>query len=451
MMDVPQTRYATARDGTSIAFATIGTGPVDILVSHPGISHLEVYWEWPGYGRFVRGLADGGRVILFDKRGVGMSGPTLRDPDLETRVGDIIAVLDEVGSAGAVLFGWGEGAAAAAMLAATNPERIEALVLYAPAVRFLAAPDFPGADRAVLEDDDRRLVASWGDEAAVDFFLHSYCGIRDEALIADPAMRRWGARIQRFACSPDAYLAFDRVFMETDARAILPAVRVPTLVLEASCHAPDPWSREVAARVTGAHFETIERPQWPVWVDASEAFGARVRRFLVELRREEADLDRVLATVLVTDIVDSTRTAAELGDARWRELVNEHDRIARATVARYRGEYVDSRGDGMLATFDGPARAVRCARALAEALRPLGVEVRAGAHIGEVERVDHGIAGLALHTAARVAARAGAGEVWTSSTVKDLTAGSGLLFEDAGDHELKGVPGRWRLYRVVDV
>jgi class 3 adenylate cyclase len=450
-MNVPETKYATAADGTSIAYSTYGTGPLDILVSHPWLSHLEVYWEWPGYGRFIRGLAEGARVILFDKRGVGMSGPTLRDPDLETRVGDILAVLDAAVAPRPVVFAYGEGAASACMLAATFPGRVDALVLYAPVVWYPKGSDSPdGIDHgAEWEAQDRLLFANWGSEAGVETFLRSSAALTDPALIADPTMRRWGARFQRYACSPDALRAFERVFSETDARHMLPAVRVATLVLEGSYESPDPWARDVAARIPTSRLEVIERRQWAPWVDDSEAFGQHLRRFLGALHDDEAGLDRVLATVLFTDIVNSTSTAAGMGDARWRKLIEEHDRVARTTVSRFRGANVESRGDGVMATFDGPARAVRCARAIAEGLQPLGLEIRAGAHTGEIEVAGGRAQGVAVHIAARVAARAEAGEIWASATVKDLTAGSGLVFEDLGEHELKGVPERWRLYRVA--
>ena len=458
-MDTPRTRYAVTADGANIAYSTCGVGPIDILVVHPWLSHLEVYWEWPGYGRFIRGLADGARVILFDKRGVGLSDPIVRTPDLETRMEDAHAVLDAVGSTRTSIFGWGEGAALAAMFAATYPDRCAALILYSPHMRMRPAPDFPWADdeETFLRRDDA-MIDAWGDESRAEVFLREGCAIDDPADLRDEDLRRWSAKLQRYACSPGAFRTYERVFLETDARGVLPSIHVPTLVLSqdppderpADEHSSDwPVAQDVASRIAGARLEGLGRRHWVVWMGDAEEFGRRTHAFLEPLRREEAELDRILATVLFTDVVDSTATAAVMGDEKWRELLAEHDRIAKGLIGRYRGTYQKSTGDGLMATFDGPARAVRCAQAFVEAVKPLGIEVRTGAHTGEVTFGDNDLTGIGVHVAARVAALAGTSEVWASSTVKDLTAGSGLTYEDAGEHELKGVPDRWHLYRVT--
>ena len=270
-------------------------------------------------------------------------------------------------------------------------------------------------------------------------------------MVGDEDFLSWTTTYFRQSASPGAAMALNRMWYAIDIRDVISAVGVPTLILNRTSAILNPVeeTRYLAERMPAAEYVELPGADHLPWVGDQDALLQHVERFVSSTRDEEAELDRVLATVLFTDIVDSTATAAVMGDAKWRKLIDEHDRLTKAIVARYRGEYVESTGDGLLATFDGPARGVRCAQALAEAVKPLGVEIRAGAHTGEITHVEHGVAGLGVHVAARVAAMAGANEVWTSSTVKDLTAGSGLTFEDAGDHELKGVPDRWRLYRVV--
>jgi class 3 adenylate cyclase len=370
---------------------------------------------------------------------------------------DVRAVLDAAGSRRTVLWGAGpDGGALCAMFAATYPERVAALAFWNAAARTAWAPDYPwGGTPEVFEAFDDAVERAWGsDELAPD--LMRVVGI--PSLADDPEARRWFAKACRAMGSPGDVLAFDAMWNEIDFRSILPSIRVPTLCLYEDETGADGTTEAglsnggyefLAHGIAGARSVKLPAGDFPPWTSNTVAAVGALRDFVASVRQQEADLDRVLATVLFTDIVDSTGTAAAVGDAKWRGLIDEHDRLARAVVERFRGEHLESRGDGVMATFDGPARAVRCARALGDALRPLGLEIRAGAHTCEVERVEHGIAGIGVHVAARVAARAGAGEVWASSTVRDLTAGSGLRFEDRGEHELKGVPDRWRLYRVV--
>ncbi len=452
-MNLPQTRYARSHDGAYIAYQVFGQGEVDLLWISPWFTHLELLWEYPPVERFYREMASFARVILLDQRGAGLSDRSRGLPDLETRVDDVRAVLDAVGSARTILWGAGpDGGALCAMFAATYPERVPVLAFWNAWAKAMRSDDYPfGALRADEDAVHALLAEGWGlEERTAE--ITAALGAPRFAAAADPAAIRWVAKTCRGMGSPGDILAFDRMWEEIDFRAVCPTIRVPAIAIYRD-EPDDPNAvagyLDLAARIPAAATARLEPDDMPPWVgDGASAVGA-LRSFVRAARDEEASLDRVLATILFTDLVDSTATAAELGDTRWRALINEHDHIVRGIVARYRGDYVESRGDGLLATFDGPARAVRCARAIGEALRPLGLEIRAGAHTGEIERVEHGIAGLGVHIAARVAARAGANEIWTSSTVKDLTAGAGLVFEDRGEYELKGVPDRWRLYRVA--
>ena len=441
MTIVPETRWATTVDGLSIAYQDFGKGPITLLVVFGWVSHLEVYWEQPRYERFMRRLSRSMRVLVFDKRGIGMSDRSGVNADLETRADDLRAVLDAAGVERAAIYGWGTGGPPlGAFFAATYPDRVLALCID-PGIQERRDADWPfGDSEEEFERDLAEMLAGWGTTAT------GY-----DNPITDEAMLRWDAKLSRFAATPTSLEAFHRAWRETDVRAILPTVSVPTLVLgktEAGWANPEA-AANVAARIPGAKVAILEGQESTPWVEEPEAYVSAIESFLGGVRDEEAELDRVLATVLFTDIVDSTATAAVMGDTKWRTLIEEHDRLAKATVARYRGKFVRGTGDGMLATFDGPARAIRCAQTLIESMKPLGIEIRTGAHTGEITYGGQDLAGLGVHVAARVAAMAGASEVWASSTVKDLTAGSGLTFEDAGEHELKGVPDRWRLYRVV--
>ena len=449
-MRVPETRYARSQDGAYIAYQVFGEGDVDLLWISPWFSHLEVIWEYPPIERFHREMSSFARVILIDQRGIGLSDRSRGLPDLETRMDDLRAVLDAVSSQRTVLWGAGpDGGALCAMYAATYPERVIALAFWNAWAKAVASSDYPIGISQDLVDRSAALIAEgWGlEKRTAEILITSGA----PSLAADPDTVRWAAKAFRYMGSPGDVLAFERMYGEIDFRAICPSIHVPTVcIFTEDPDDPDEGCEDLAARIRGAKVVKLppsaDMPPWPS--NIGPAVGA-LREFVQGIRDEEAELDRVLATVLFTDIVDSTATAAVMGDAKWRKLIDEHDRVGKAVVSRYRGEFVHSTGDGLLATFDGPARAVRCAQALADAVKPLGVEIRAGAHTGEITRAEHGVAGLGVHVAARVASMAGANEVWTSSTVKDLTAGSGLTFEDAGEHELKGVPNRWRLYRVV--
>jgi class 3 adenylate cyclase/pimeloyl-ACP methyl ester carboxylesterase len=450
--EVPQTRWAKTVDGASIAYQDFGSGPVTMVVILGWISHLEIYWEQPGYARFMRRLARNMRVLTFDKRGVGMSDRTLAS-DLETRMDDVRAVMDAAGVERAALLAGGSGGPClAAFFAASRPERVLALIVYG-LFCCRRSPDYPyGWTPEDYEADTRNNTAHWGDPSyAAEFVRSNVFGDRPvDAPLDDPAFLAWFTRMARFSATPATVAEFDRVTYETDVRDILSSVHVPAASLQATG-----WEEEVralavynAGLIAGAKVVEFAGAANVNWLEDPEPFVAAVEGFLASVRREQEDLDRMLATVLFTDVVGSTKRAAELGDERWKELLGRHCTTVRALLARYRGTEVKTMGDGFLATFDGPARAVRCAQGICEAVKPLGLEVRAGCHTGEIELMGTDVGGIAVHIGARVGALAGAGEVLVSSTVKDLVAGSGLTFEDRGEHELKGVPGSWRLYAV---
>jgi len=444
-MKRPETRYTRTPDGLHIGYQAFGSGPVDIVINQGTFSNVDAAWDVPVYADFYGALARRARVILFDRRGTGVSDRpgSPEEMSLEKAMDDMRAVMDAVGSERAVVVGFEAGATVGVLFAASHPDRTLGLVLYAPQVSYWRTPDHPGGfTEAWAGQWIEQVERSWG---TVDFWRWNLEGT--DPLPSDDELERW-ARWSRLAASPGAVIAIDQVERESDVRAVLPQVRVPALVMvkpDDSDVWPGSW---IAARIPGALYRELPGTHhWPLAGD-SELFE-ELDRFLASIREEQESFDRVLATVLFTDIVDSTATAATMGDARWRALIAEHDGIARALVARFRGAFVRGTGDGLLATFDGPARGVRCAQALVDAMRPLGLDVRAGLHTGEVERGGNDLAGLAVHIGARVGAMAGPGEVWASSTVKDLTAGAGLVFEDRGEHDLKGVPDRWHLYRVV--
>jgi class 3 adenylate cyclase len=442
----PKTEYARSGE-FSIAYQVVGEGDLD-LVYVPGLaSNLEVFWEEPAYSRFLHRLASFSRLILMDRLGTGLSDrlPPDRASTYEQRMDDIRAVMDAVGSERAALLGWSEGATLCAIGAATYPERVSALVMYGGIPRVLRADDYPwGVPVEVMHRWLETLPDQWGrDEDLLKLWAPSVGDSKRE--------RDWFARYGRLSTSPGAIVALMRMLMETDIRDVLPTIQVPTLLI----HRTDDTmisvehSRYMAERIPDAKLIEFPGRDHLWYFGDQDPLVDEVEEFLTGVRREP-EPDRVLATVLFTDIVGSTERAAELGDGRWRELLESHESIVRRELDRFRGREVKTTGDGFLATFDGPARGVRCASAIAEAVRPLGIEVRAGLHTGECEVMNGDVGGIAVHTGARVSSEASPGEVLVSSTVKDLVAGSGIEFEDRGSHELKGVPGEWRLYAVTD-
>jgi class 3 adenylate cyclase len=449
VIDRPETRYAW-NGVVALAYQVVGEGSIDILYLQGFVSNVDLNWESAYDARFLRGLSELGRLILMDRRGWGCSDRFSPDavPAFEALIDDLVAVTDAARAKRVVLFASFEHTALALLFAASHPQRVSALVLVDPLPVWIRTEETPwitdeeGWEEALKEIHDEWGTLTWTDGSTQ----------------WDPVERDWYARMQRATMTPGSMIAEFRRYMTLDVRDILSAIHVPTLIMSSSNPDTDAGftapenGRYLATLIPGAELVEHERAgrfSWLHWYERAEPILAETKRFLQERREEQASLDRVLSTVLFTDIVDSTSTAAVMGDAKWRELLAEHDRIAKGLISRYRGEYRTSTGDGLMATFDGPARAILCAQAFVEAVKPLGIEVRTGAHTGEITLREDGLTGIGVHVAARVAALAGDSEVWASSTVKDLTAGSGLIFEDAGEHELKGVPDRWRLYRVV--
>jgi class 3 adenylate cyclase len=445
-MGMPETRYARSGD-VMVAYQVLGEGPFDVVIVPGAVSHVEVQWEAAGSAALRRGLAEYARVIVFDKRGTGLSDRITGVPTLEERSDDIRAVMDAVGSERAALFAASEGVPISLVFAASHPGRVSALVLYAGMARMLWAPDYLFGEteremRKVIEGEFDAFVTPGGLEAHVRSGFPS----------ADEEEVRAWARVFRYGSSPGAWEALYRVNMAIDVRDVLPLVSAPTLVLH---QRGDPWvrvdhGRYLAQHIPGAAYVELDgdghlstAAQVPEWL-------AQVMPFLQEAATRQApEPDKVLATILFSDIVGSTARAAELGDARWRELLAAHHARVRGQLARFRGVELDTAGDGFFARFDGPARAIRCALAIRDAVHEIGLEVRLGLHAGECEILDAKVAGIAVAIGARVSAQAAAGEVLVSQTVKDLVAGSGIAFEDRGLAELKGVPGKWRLYTVT--
>ena len=447
-VEIPEVRYATTSDGASIAFQVLGSGPPDIVfINSSYVSNVELVWEWAPIASFLRGLAQRGRLILFDRRGTGLSDKVRADhfPTLEARMDDIRAVMDTARAERAILAGFEDGAALCFLFAATYPDRVAALIAYQGASRGCWAPDAPWLlTQDAWDEWFQHVERDWGTRE----FVYGLVEETFPSRLSDEEFIRSYWRLVRQSITKFDAIAVDRMWMDTDVRDILPTIQAPTLVTYIGSIHDVPGaaeeSRYIASRIPGAVLAEIDTTD----VDLTLALPS-VDRFLTSLRAEEAQFERVLATVMFTDIVGSTTKAAELGDRTWRDVVMRHHATVRAMLGRYRGTEVDTAGDGFFATFDGPARAVRCARSIVEAIHPLGIDIRAGVHTGEVETFDGKVGGIAVAIGARIGGVAGPAEVWASSTVKDLTAGSGIVFEDAGEHELKGVPDRWRLYRVV--
>jgi class 3 adenylate cyclase/pimeloyl-ACP methyl ester carboxylesterase len=443
----PETRYALSGD-VHIAYQVVGDGPFDLVFVPGFVTHMELQWRLPSMGDFLADLGSFCRLIRFDKRGTGMSDPVSGAPSLETRMDDVRAVMDAVGSRRAAFYGLSEGAAMSVLFAATYPERTAALVVRSCSPRTLWAPDFPWgrSEEAYQHEADQALqVFATRAEAREAVRALGMQTEQDAEAFIDYV---------RYGASPGMLERLYRMNKEIDIRQVLPTVRVPALVMHGSEDhiVPVQAGAFTAQRLSSARF--IELPG--VGHVSLSAGGTQIqdeiKRFLTDVWQtggwEDADTDRMLATVLFTDIVGSTAKAIELGDRRWRDLLGRHHTLVRRELLRHRGREIDTAGDGFLATFDGPARAIRCACAIVDGVRDLGLSVRAGLHTGECEVADGNIAGIAVHTGARVAALAGGDEVLVSSTVKDLVAGSGIQFSDRGPHELKGIPGEWRLFAV---
>jgi class 3 adenylate cyclase len=426
---LPDTRYAVSGE-VNIAYQVMGDGPIDIILV-PGIaSHVEFQHEFAGYTAFLRRLSSFARVVTFDKRGQGLSDRVADAASLEQRIDDVGAIMDEIGSKQAVLLGFSEGSPMSALFAASYPDRVSKLILFG-GYASANLPEEVVAQRAKL----------WGTGAMI------------RALSPDKATDQDAvgqfAKFERLSCSRGAIKAYMALVAGIDVRPILPAVRVPTLVLHRGTDAlvPVASGRALAAQIPGAKYIEYASGNHMFWSDDVEAMLGDIEEFVTGHRESAtAELERILATVLFTDIVDSTRSAAEMGDKTWRRLLDNHDQLARQTVEKHRGNLIKTTGDGILATFDGPGRAVRCALAFGSAAKQIGLPLRAGLHTGEVEVRGNDIGGIAVHAAARVMSQSGANEVLVSRVVTDLVAGAGLKFSERGSHELKGLPGSWELF-----
>jgi class 3 adenylate cyclase len=443
-VDPPETRYAESGD-LHIAYQVLGEGPLDLVYVAEFWNSIEAQWEEPGFERFLRRLASFSRLICFDQRGSGMSDPVALSklPTLEEWMDDVRAVMDEVGSPKAALLGSGGGGLMSMLFAATYPERTEALIVVNGFARLTRAPDYPvGTSPEYEERIVWELRHGWGRGILLETAAPSVAG--------DAAFRQWWARYQRLGASPGTVLTMRGLLQQWDVRHVLGSIRVPTLILHRSDNrlVEAGMGRYLGEQIPGARYVEVPGIDYFPFVGDADAILDEVEEFLTGERKGTGG-DRVLATVLFTDIVASTERAAEVGDRRWQDLLKRHHAVIRRELERHRGREIDTAGDGFLATFDGPARAVRCAQAVGDAVHSLGLDIRCGLHTGEVELGGGQVTGLGVHIAARVMAAAKPGEVLASSTVRDLVAGSGIDFEDRGIHTLKGVPGEWRLFRAV--
>jgi class 3 adenylate cyclase len=439
----PETRYARSGD-IHIAYQTYGSGPIDLLWVPTWIWQGEHVWEEPGVARLFRRIGTFARLITFDRRGSGMSDPVIGAPALEEQMDDVVAVLDAVGSAEAAVFAQLEAGSMASLFAATHPERTSALVLYEATPRMTKAPDYDWPlTREEREQWIEPLRASWGSGERVLSLSPSAA--------ADPRLQAWAGRLERLAASPGTAMAFYRMHNDVDVRPVLPSIQAPTLVLHRTGdnYIDIRHSRYLAEHIAGARLVELPGTDTLLFSGDQNALIEEVEEFLTGARHAP-DPERILATVMFSDIVDSTRRASELGDRRWRHVLESMEGAVGRELARFRGRAVKSMGDGFLATFDGPARGIRCAAAIRDAARSqFDLEIRSGLHTGEIEVMGDDVGGIAVHIGARVGGIAKGGEVLVSGTVKDLVVGSGIAFEDRGETELRGVPGSWRLWAVA--
>ena len=442
-VDVPDVQYARSGD-VDIAYQVVGEGPRTLVFVQGWVSNIEWAWQEPSLARFLRRLASFSRLIMFDKRGTGLSDRVAVDhlPTLELRMDDVRAVMDAAGAERAALLSVSEGGPMCILFATTYPQRTDALVMLGGYARRLWAEDYPfGATPEEYEGFLQSIQAGWGGAVGIE--------ARAPSMLDDERFRTWWATYLRMSATPGAAYALTLMNGAIDVRHALPTIRVPTLIVHRTGDRslPVEGSRYMADRIRDAKLVELPGVDHLPWLGDQDEILDEVEEFLTGVRRGP-DPDRVLATVLFTDVVRSTERAAELGDKRWRDLLASHHAVVRRQLAEWRGTEIDTTGDGFLATFDGPARAIRCACAARDAVHELGLEIRAGLHTGEYEIFGSTIAGLTVHTCARVAALADSGEVLVSSTVKDLVAGSGIELDDRGERELKGVPGTWRIYAV---
>jgi class 3 adenylate cyclase len=437
---IPDTLYTRSGD-VHIAYQTVGDGP-DLIFCAGIFSNLDVMWEEPRWSHFLGRMTSFARLTVFDMRGVGLSDRGSEMPILERQRDDVGAVMDAIGVERGTVFGVARAAAMAMLFAATHPERSDALLLYAPTVKRVASPDFPYA----MSPEDQ---ANFFDRFVGEMGTGRNLSVQAPSLASDETFVRWWARFERLVATPAAYRELGQILTDLDVREVLPAIHVPTLVLHRSGDlvVPSAQGRYAAEHIANARYAELPGADHLPIAGDSDMLLDEVEEFVTG-SRPVPKTDRLLATVLFTDIVDSTTFQASLGDREWKRLVESHHMIVRRHLARWGGREQDTAGDGFYAVFDGPARAIQCARDIVADLGPLGVEIRAGVHTGECESADGKCAGLAVSIGARVMAKAGSSEILVSQTVKDLTAGGDLILQDAGEHELKGIPDRWRLYRV---
>ena len=432
-------RYAVNGD-VHIAYQVSGTGTIDLIYS-PGIwSNLEVMREWPAWAEYLDRLAGFSRLIMFDMRGVGLSDRGSQAPILELQADDMRAVMDAAGSRSAVVFGGARASAMALLFAASYPKRVRSLVLYAPTARTLRAPDWPYGKS---DDEQRAFYTRFVNEMGTGLNLDLQGPSHDDAFAS------WWARFERLVATPGAYRELAEINTVLDVRQVLPLVQAPTLVLHRTGDrvVPVEQGRAVAERIPGARFVELPGVDHIPWLGDGGSLLEEIEEFVTGVRAAPRS-SRVLATVLFTDLVGATERTVTLGDARWKALLAEHRRAVRRRLAEFHGVERDTAGDGFMATFDGPARAIRCALSVVGDARDHGLDVRAGIHTGECEVIESNVAGVAVHVAARVAGIANGNEVWVSSTVRDLVAGSGIAFADQGERQLKGLPETWRLFSV---
>ena len=442
---MPETHYARSGD-LNIAYQVVGDGPRDVVYVPGWVSNVEVMWEDPGLARFLNRIASFSRLILFDKRGTGLSDPVSIDdlPSLEVRMDDLRAVMDAVGSTSATLFGHSEGGNLSILFSGTYPDRSDGLILTGSYAKRLRSQDYPWAPTWEERVADSEIIENnWGDpEGIVEYYAPS----RAE----DQAFQAWISRYLRLSASPKAAAALNMMNTTIDVTGLLPAIRVPTLLLY---RVDDPdvkieEGRYIASKIPNSKLVELSGADHFFWAGDPEPMLQEIEEFVTG-HRTAAEPDRVVATALFTDIVDSTKRAAHLGDRDWRDLLHRHHAVIRGELVKWRGTEINTTGDGFLAIFDGPARSIRAAKAISQAVAPLGIEIRAGLHTGEMEMLDDDIAGLAVHIAARVSSLAGPSEVLVSRTVKDLVAGTDFTFESRGAHTLKGVPDKWEIFAIT--
>ncbi len=438
----PRIRYAKSGE-VHVAYQVLGEGnPVDLIYVQGAITHLGVDWELPAYRRFCEQLSAFTRLIWFDKRGMGLSD-RVKVGTLEERMDDVRAVLDAVGSDRAIVMGESEGGPLSMLFAAAHPERTLGLVLAGAEVKERITDDWPWGESTVedFEEYMKQLSTRWGTGGFLDYIAPSLAG--------DRFAREWAGRLQINAATPSAAEDFMRMAFDIDVRLVAPAISAPTLILhrvdDQVCHVEN--ARFLAQQISGARYVELAGNDHAPWANGDD-ITAEIREFVTGVR-EAAEPDRVLAAVLFTDVVESTSRNLSLGDEKWRNLLDAHDRVVRAQLSLFRGREIKFTGDGFLATFDGPARAIRCAIAIREAVDQIGLKVRAGIHTGEIELRGDDVAGIAVVLAQRVSALAGPDEVFVSRTVVDLVSGSGIAFTDRGSHELKGFPDRWQIFSVT--